>query len=168
MLASFPGALMPLLRCATCFFVLLLAQQPHIRAEESVYKIGAILPLTGVAAPFGVNAKCGLEMAMDELSEADRRRIQVFIEDDGLDATRSVSAARRLLDVQKVDALIAWSSSTGMSIVNITEQKGIPLIAVASDPQIARNRQFAFTYWALPEDEVSALYEVLVRHGVAR
>lgn len=130
--------------------------------------IGAILPLSGSAASFGQTARAAMELAMEDLPPEERKRITVLFEDDGLVPSRSVSAGRKLIDVDKVDALITWSSSTALSLVSITEARKLPHIAIASDPAVSRGRRYTFTYWALPEDEAQTLYEYLVSAGLKK
>jgi len=137
-------------------------------AEESAVTIGAILPLTGSSAAFGEAGRAAMQLALEELPPQDRARIKLIIEDDGLAASRSVAAGRKLLDIDRADILITWSSSTALSLVGITESRRIPHIAIASDPGVSRGRRYAFTYWALPEDEARTLHSYLVSKGLKR
>jgi branched-chain amino acid transport system substrate-binding protein len=137
-------------------------------AEAPKVKIGAILPLSGNVAQFGVLAKNGLMQAIETLPPEDRARLELIIEDDALEAARAVSAARKLVDVDKVDVLVTWSSGTSMAAVGITEAKKIPLFAIASDPMIVKGKKYAFIYWALPEREANTLTDLLVAQGKKR
>ncbi len=130
--------------------------------------IGVILPLSGSAANFGSIAQRGIELALNDLSSEDRARTRVIYEDDGMVNTRSATAARKLLSIDKVDALITWSSGTALTVASIVEGARVPQIGIASDPAVVRNKKFSFTYWPLPEDEAFALYEYLVRSGKKR
>jgi branched-chain amino acid transport system substrate-binding protein len=130
--------------------------------------IGAILPLTGSASNFGAIAQRGIELALEDLSPEDRARTRVIYEDDGLVNARSATAARKLLSIDKVDALITWSSGTALTVASILEASRVPQIAIASDPAVVRGKKFSFTYWPLPEDEARTLSEYLVRVGKRR
>lgn len=132
------------------------------------YTIGAVLPLSGSSSEFGQTARAAIELALDQLPPEDRGRIKVIFEDDGLISSRSVSAGRKLLDIDRVDALITWSSGTALSLAGISEGRKIPHIAIASDPAVSRGRLFTFTYWALPEDEAEQVYGYLVSKGKRR
>ena len=70
-------------------------------------KIGAILPLSGAASNFGTLARRGIELALEDLSPADRARTTVVFEDDGLSNARSATAANKLLNVDKIDLLLS-------------------------------------------------------------
>jgi ABC-type branched-subunit amino acid transport system substrate-binding protein len=130
--------------------------------------IGVILPLSGSAASFGAIGRAAIELALEDLPPEDKGRVRVIFEDDGLVANRSVSAGQKLIAIDQVDALISWSSSTGLSLASITESRRIPHISIASDPAVALGRRYTFTYWALPQDEAQELYNYLVTRGVKR
>ena len=146
-------------------FCLSIAQ---VAAELPSLSIGVILPLTGPSAFIGVTAKAAVELAIAQLSSEDKKRVRVIYEDDGLVANRAVAAGHKHLDKYKVDALLTWSSSTGLSLASLTERKQIPHISIASDPAVAVGRTYTFTYWALPRDEAETLYEYLVSSGKKR
>jgi branched-chain amino acid transport system substrate-binding protein len=128
---------------------------PRADAEAPAVTIGAILPLTGSSAAFGQAGRAAMELAIEELPPQDRARIKLVIEDDGLVANRSVAAGRKLLDIDRAD-------------IGITESRSVPHIAIASDPAVSRNRRYAFTYWALPEDEARTLYGYLAQQKLKR
>ena len=140
------------------------AQQPQAPSVT----IGVILPLTGSSAAFGLASKRGVEMALEDLSASDRARVTVIIEDDGLINARSITAAQKLLTIDKVDALLTWSSGTGLAVGSLSESRRIPQLAVASDPAVSRNHRYSFNYWPLPEAETKALYDYLKRHNKKR
>lgn len=142
------------------------ADSPKIDAPP--IKIGAVLPLSGGASNFGTIARRGIELALEDLSPSDRARVSVVYEDDGLSNARSATAARKLLTIDKVDVLLTWSSGTGLTVASITESKRVPHISVASDPAVAKGRNFSFTYWPVPDDEARLVYEYLVRAGIKR
>lgn len=131
-------------------------------------KIGAILPLSGVASNFGAIARRGIELALEDLSPSDRKRVRVIFEDDALSNSRSATAARKLLSIDKVDALLTWSSGTGITVASIVEAKKIPHISIATDPAVAKGRRYSFTYWAIADDEARALREYLLKTGIRR
>ncbi len=130
--------------------------------------IGAILPLSGGASNFGAIARRGIELALAELTPEDRARVKVVYEDDGLSNARSATAARKLLTIDKVDALLTWSSGTGLTVAGLAEATRIPHMSIASDPAVARGRTYSFTYWPTPEDEAQTLHDHLVARGIKK
>jgi branched-chain amino acid transport system substrate-binding protein len=144
------------------------AEDERALAPASTIKIGAILPLSGGASNFGAIARRGIELALEDLTPNDRKRVKVIFEDDGLSNAKSATAARKLLSVDKVDAILTWSSGTGITVASIAEAKKIPHISVATDPAVAKGREYSFTYWAIAEDEARTLKDYLLKTGIRR
>lgn len=117
---------------------------------------------------FGVACRAAIEQAVSELAPGDDSQVSVVYEDDGLIASRSVAAGQKLLNVDKVNAMISWSSSTALSLAAIAERRKVPHLSIASDPAIALGRTYNFTFWALPTDEANTLYDYLVAQGKKR
>lgn len=72
-------------------------------------KIGAVLSLTGFAAPWGEYAKNGVNLAVKTINDAggiNGRQVQVTIEDDNTDGKTAVSAFNKLLTVNGVQGVI--------------------------------------------------------------
>ena len=67
--------------------------------ETKEIKIGAILPLTGSAAPYGENAKRGIELALSEINAKggiNGYRIVIFYEDSKTAPKEAVAALNKL------------------------------------------------------------------------
>ncbi len=155
--------------CALVIFAIIALLPGHsARAEQPSIKIGVVAPLTGSGAAFGRSCRVAAELAVRELPEKEGSRVKLFIEDDGLIAARSVAAGRKLMDIDRIDALVSWSSGTALSLAPIVEQKRIPQIAIASDSAVALGRAYTFMYWVLPEREAELLYQHLVSTGKKR
>lgn len=160
---------------STILYVVLLLSNLNLsiaRADQTAtlppLTIGAILPLSGSASNFGAIARRGIELALEDLPPEDRARVKVLFEDDGLSNMRSATAARKLLTIEKVNALLTWSSGTGITVASIAETKKIPHLSIASDPAVALGHSYSFTYWPIAADEAHALYDHLVARGAKR
>ena len=85
-------------------------------AQSAPIKIGAILPLTGSGASYGVWMKGGAEMAAEEINAAggiNGHKLEVIYEDHAADASKAVNAMQRLVEVEKVPfSLTSYSSPT--------------------------------------------------------
>lgn len=141
--------------------------QSQSKASPSLI-VGAILPLTGSSAAFGAASQRGILMALEDLSPTDKSRVKVIFEDDGLNNARSITAAQKLINIDKVDALITWSSGTALAVGSLSETRKIPQLAIASDPAIAREHRYSFNYWPIPETETKTLYDYLKARGKRR
>jgi len=88
-----------------------------VTARENVdgtLTIGALLPLTGLAAPLGTPMLAAVEMAVEEINAAggvNGRSVRLVVGDEGADSTTAAVALDRMLDVEQIDALVGPASS---------------------------------------------------------
>lgn len=135
-------------------------------AEElSRLKVGAILCLTGDAAAVGVAGRNSISLALEKLPPDLRSRIEVYFEDDQLKPAHSISAFRKLQAMHDIDVVFNLSSGTGKALAPLTESAGIPLVSVASDPEVAAGRKKVVLFWVTPETEVKVLLQELKSRG---
>ena len=137
-------------------------------AEPTAYKLGMILALSGDAANFGKAAQNGATLAMESLPQAERARIKLTFEDDGFKAANSVSAFHKLVSIDKIDALICWSSGTCSAVAPLAEAAHLPTLAIASDAAISKGRSFLANLWVTPEEETKILVPEAVRRGIRK
>jgi branched-chain amino acid transport system substrate-binding protein len=104
-------------------------------ASAEPIKIGAIVSLTGTYAGIGEPQKRVIEMEVKRINDAggiNGRKIEVLIEDDGTDETKAVAAVTKLIDQDKVVAIIGTSgTSTTMAIRSAIDKAGIPEVSMA-------------------------------------
>ena len=119
------------------------------KVEEKVVKIGAVLVLTGPDAKAGQSAKQGIEMAVEEINASGgvkSRKIKVIYEDDGGEPQKSVSAVQKLINVDKVLAILGpmWSSCV-LAVAPNVESKGVVILSpTASSPKITYAGDYIF------------------------
>lgn len=92
-------------------------------ASVKPIRIGAVISLTGFAAPWGEYAKNGINLAVKNINDnggIDGRKVEVVIEDDHTDPKETVSAYNKLVSVDKVDGIIG-------SVFDFTTQPLLPL-----------------------------------------
>ena len=93
-------------------------------------KIGVILPLTGDFAVLGEEVKRGIEVSVEE-EKKNGRQFRVFFEDDqSLSPTATVNAARKLIDIDKVDVGLTMLVEESRPIAPIFSQAKIPLLVM--------------------------------------
>lgn len=76
---------------------------------DDVIKIGTLGPLTGNTATYGISTKNGVEVAVDEINNAggiDGKQIKLFSEDTRGDQTEAANAATKLIEQDKVIAIV--------------------------------------------------------------
>jgi branched-chain amino acid transport system substrate-binding protein len=98
-------------------------------------RIGSVLSVTGPASFLGDPEKKTLEMYVAEINAAggvNGQQIKVFIYDDGGDANKARTFATRLVEEDKVDAVVGGSiTGTSLSMRDVYEEAKIPYIALA-------------------------------------
>lgn len=93
-------------------------------------KIGAVLSLTGDAAPWGESSKNGIDLAVKTINQnggIDGRLVEVVFEDDHTNGKDAVSAYNKLVKVDNVSGIIG-------SVFDFTTQ---PLLPLAETDKIA-------------------------------
>jgi len=125
------------------------AHKKSVPAGKEVIKIGFIGPLTGELALWGENQKSGIELASEQINKQggiNGLPVKVIYEDSQCDPKNSVSAIKKLIEIDGVKAIIGDTcSSAVLAIAPIAEEKKIPLIApIAAADQISEAGDYIF------------------------
>jgi branched-chain amino acid transport system substrate-binding protein len=103
-------------------------------------KIGSVLSITGPASFLGDPEKKTLEMYVADINAqggVNGQQIKLFVYDDGGDPNKARTFATRLVEEDKVDAVLGASiTGTAMATRGIYEDAGIPFIALAGAAEI--------------------------------
>jgi branched-chain amino acid transport system substrate-binding protein len=104
-----------------------------VRAEVTPIRIGAILILSGSEAMYGEAFREGIAVALDEVNAAGGvggRPLQVIIEDSANNAKRSHTAAVKLIEHDKVIAVLNSSFTEVMANGPLLERAKIPAVTL--------------------------------------
>jgi branched-chain amino acid transport system substrate-binding protein len=109
-------------------------------AAHADVKIGAVLAVTGPASFLGDPEKKTLEMYVDQINAnggVNGQKIKLTVYDSGGNPNKSKTFATRLIEEDKVDAVIG-DSTTGatLAIMPAFEETHVPLISLAGAVQI--------------------------------
>ncbi len=103
-------------------------------AQEPI-RIGAFLSVTGPAAFLGDPEQKTLEMVVERINAEGGvlgRKLQLVAYDDGGDAEKARTFAKRLLEQDRVDVIIGGSTTgTTMAVVPLVEEAQTPFISLA-------------------------------------
>jgi branched-chain amino acid transport system substrate-binding protein len=126
---------------------MLIVTQTKKELEEIM--IGAILPLTGVAANHGQDAKDGIIMAVAEINSAggiEGKPVKIIFEDTRSTVEGCVSGVRKLIQVDRVPIIIGpISSSDVLAVAPIVEKARVVLFSPsASSPEISQAGDYIF------------------------
>jgi len=120
------------------------------KREPSEIKIGAILPLTGETAQVGEWAMNGLKLAEEYVNSFPKTReksIRLIFEDGMGDAKVSLSAFKKLVEVDKVKIVFSIISSVDLTLI----------------PEVKKQRIFFFSHAAHPK--ISGIDPLVYRHS---
>ncbi len=118
------------------------------KAPEEI-KIGVLLPLTGNLAPFGQGMLKGAKVAEKELNDAGGvlgSKVKLVVEDTGTEPAKAVEAARKLVNIDKVQAIDgAAASSSTLAVAPICEENKVVLVSPAStSPEVTNAGDYIF------------------------
>jgi branched-chain amino acid transport system substrate-binding protein len=127
--------------------------------NENTFKVGVNLPLSGNVSYYGISARKGIELALEEIkakNEFKNVNIQLIYEDNQGQAKLSINAITKLINVDKVQAVIGCGSSTEtMAAAPIAiENKVILISPISSATSISKFGQFIFR--SCPSDLIQA------------
>ena len=122
------------------------AALPAAHAEDGVSAdkivLGQAAALTGPAAALGQGMKLGLEAAFAEANKAGGikgRKVELKSVDDGYEPTRSIGVVKKLLEEDKVFAIIGTvGTPTAAAILPIATNAGVPMIGAFSGVEFLR------------------------------
>ncbi|MBR0791812.1 ABC transporter substrate-binding protein [Bradyrhizobium manausense] len=161
-------------RAATCIALaaaLLAAATLTARGDEAGVSDNAILfgqaaALEGPSAVLGQRMRQGIVAAFTEVNTkggVHGRKLQLISRDDGYDPDRSVMQTLRLIEDDKVFALIgAVGTPTAMATIPITSARGVPFIAPVSGAALLRDLEL--TNVVNIRASYSAESETIIKH----
>ena len=126
--------------------------------------IGATLPLTGSLATIGEDIRQGMQLATEDFSTADATLTGIY-DDNQQAAKQAIVSAKKLLDVDRVDALVSlWNIAD--VVAPLAEQKKIPHFAIRWDPNISKKFKYTFTVESTYQSYDESLLALLKDQGV--
>jgi branched-chain amino acid transport system substrate-binding protein len=103
-------------------------------------KIGSVLSITGPASFLGDPEDKTLKLYVDKINAAggvDGKKIELVVYDDGGDANKARTFATRLLEDDKVVAMVGGSTTgTTMAMIPVFEEAKVPFISLAGGIEI--------------------------------
>jgi ABC-type branched-subunit amino acid transport system substrate-binding protein len=122
---------------------LLPAKGDEIGVSEDAILFGQAAALEGPSSALGQRMRQGIVAAFTEINAkggVDGRKLQLISRDDGYDPDRSVTQTLRLIEDDKVFALIgAVGTPTAMATIPITSARNIPFIGPLSGAEFLRD-----------------------------
>ena len=133
---------------------------------QAPIKIGAILPLTGSGASYGVWMKGGAEIAAEEINAAGGiagHKLEVIYEDHAADASKAVNAMRRLVDVEKVPFTLTSYSSPTLAIQPIGAQSKVVMMNGGGQSDNLANKDYLYNNIPVVSNEIGVIADWLAK-----
>ena len=115
-------------------------------ADSDVIKIGVFEPLTGANAAGGELEVEGVELANQLRPEVLGKKVELVIADNKSDKAEATTAAARLIEKDKVVAILgSWGSSLSIAAGDVVKTNQIPAVALsATNPQVTAGNDYYF------------------------
>jgi len=119
--------------------------QPAVEPSGKTVKIGVIAPFSGTDRAKGTEGLKGIKAAMQlapYLQNGDA--VELVVEDDRDDPEQSVKALKKLVETDKVSAVLTISSSGPvLKMASVADNYKTPILALlATHPDVTRDNQF--------------------------
>ena len=146
---------------------------PTLKKPLVTYKVGALLSVTGPAAWLGTPERNTVRMIEEEINEAggiNGHPLEVIVEDTVGDATKTVTAAKKLISQDEVLAIVGPSrSGTTMAVIPIVEEAEIPLIScAAAEAIVVPVKRWVFKTPQKDSDAAIRIYEYMKEQGISK
>ncbi|MDX8469730.1 ABC transporter substrate-binding protein [Mesorhizobium sp. VK23B] len=140
------------------------------------FKIGALNPITGSGAAYGTGMQKTIFAAVDEINGAGGaagRKLQVVADDDQSQPQAGVLAAKKLIEIDDVQALVGiWSSGVALATIPLANDANIPVMVTSGAPEITspkiNSKGLVYRFNATGEGFGQAFAEVCAREGFKR
>ena len=155
---------MPGRRWATLLFVVTALGAAAWPAGAQV-RIGFTIAATGPAASLGVPQRNTIAMLPAEIAG---QRVEYIVLDDASDTTRAVANARKLIDEERVDALVGSSTTpSSLAMIDVAAERRVPMISMAASARLIQpmdpQRRWVFK---TPQND-SLMADALAEHMVS-
>ncbi len=119
-----------------------MAMPAVLRAQTGPIKLGTLTPLTGSGGSYGPSMAIAVKKAAEEINKAGGvlgRELLIISEDDQTSPEAGLRAARKLIDIDKVSAIIGtWASAVTTAVVPVCSQSGVFLSTVSGAETITQ------------------------------
>lgn len=112
--------------------------------------VGALNPLTGSGAVYGPGMLDGIKIAVDEVNAAGGaldKKLKLYTADDQSDPNAAVRAAQKLVNVNKVYAILGtYSSAVTLAVAPIAIRNKVLIMNTSGAPQVSQLGPLAFQF----------------------
>ncbi len=145
-----------------------------VRAQGAPIKLGTLTPLTGAGGNYGPSMRKAMEWVVEQVNGAGGvagRKIQLVSEDDQTNPEAAVRAARKLIDVDKVAAIMGtWASAVTTAVAPLCWESKTFLTTVSGSDTITQLPHQGYLIRTQPNThlQIGKLGEFIISLGVKR
>lgn len=110
-----------------------LFQYPLKAEEKQTLQLGIALPLTGVAADYGVAYRNGFELGLADNPKL-KDRLDIHMEDHRFDSKVALSTVRKFDSINKVNLIYVWGFTPSDVVAPIASSLHSPLLLASINP----------------------------------
>lgn len=143
-------------------------------AQSDVIAIGALTPQTGAGGSYGPSMVKAIRNVVDEVNAAGGilgRKVELVSENDETSPEAGVRAARKLIDVNKVSAILGtWASSVTTAVAPLCWENKVMLFSVSGADSITRLPHQGYIIRTQPNSKLQGTRgaEFLIRRGAKK
>ncbi len=146
------------------------------RAQDTTFRIGSLNPITGAGSAYGTGMQKMIAAVFEQVNAeggAGGRKLQLFSEDTETQAQSAVLAAKKLIEVNKVEVMLGvWGSSESLAIIPMTNAAGMIMMNSSGAPALsvppANAKGLSYRLQATNPQFGQAFAEICTREGFKR
>lgn len=104
-----------------------LSTAPQIQAQEAV-KVGVLTIRSGSGAPVGDDILAGIQTATKMFGPVNGRPIELIVEESQWNAQQAVTKATKLVQQNKVAAILGTSTVEALALLPVADRLGVPIV----------------------------------------
>ena len=150
----------------TIYYSLLLALLFPLAANSAnseEFSIGVVIPLTGGNSSSGESIRNSIQLA-DQLYDKENR-VSFRFEDNQFMPGKTVSAVKKLINYDKIDALIVYGSPTSLAVNQLAEAAKVPMVGMSVVERLVENKKFVMKHWVSAQAENLVLTKEVEKRG---
>lgn len=149
---------------------------PVFAQGTNSFRIGALNPITGAGANYGAGMQKTILFASAEVNAAGGaagRKFEVFPEDDQTNPNSALLAAKKLIEVNKVQAILGtWASGVSLAVMPLTNDANAILMHTSGAVALAEAKQnpkkLGFRYQGSSKHLSKAFLKAALKEGLKR
>jgi len=147
----------------------------EIDVTKTIYKVGAVLSLTGGASSLGIPEENTANMIVDQINAnggINGHKLEVIIYDDESVPANAATLATRLIEQDNVLAIVGpTTSGSSLAIIDIVTNAEIPLVSCAASADIVNpveDRYWVFKTPQTDKEAVTEIYTYMQANGITK